>query len=47
MATREGPTDIYRVCEGGVVYAEDEVVAKWAGWLKVMTFRGEGKDIEE
>jgi hypothetical protein len=42
---REARTDVYRDYRRGMVYVGDEVVAKWDGMAKMMTFRGEGREI--
>ena len=44
---RERRTDVCRDYRRGMVYVRDEVVAQWDEIRKVMTFRGEGKDIKE
>ena len=45
LLAREGRTDVYRDFRRGMVYVGDEVVAKWDETGKMMTFRGEGKEI--
>ena len=43
----ERRTDVYRDYRRGIVYVGDVVVARWDETLKVMMFRGEGKEIRE
>ena len=45
LLVREGRKDVYRDFRRGLVYVGDEVVAKWDAMGKMMTFRGEGKEI--
>jgi hypothetical protein len=44
---KERRTDVYRDFRRGIVYVGEEVVAKWDAALKMMMFRGEGKEIRE
>ena len=47
LMAKERRTDVYRDFRRGMVYVGDEVVARWDEMSKMMTFRGEGKDIRE
>ena len=47
LLAKDGRNDVYRDFRRGVVYVGDEVVAKWDEMLKMMMFRGEGKEIRD
>ena len=45
MLAKETQTDVCRDCRRGMVYVGDVVVARWDEMSKMMTFRGEGREI--